>query len=89
MKYPDRVGKHVKCSVAGETYQAYVPNPLPPTPPIRMEKLSQLLEKANVAIGRLDGLSVTLPDPSLEPVQSLLNRWYYSHLSPCGRGRRA
>ena len=25
----------------------------------------------------------------LEPVQSLLNRWYYSHLSPCGRGRRA
>ncbi len=38
---------------------------LPPTPPIRIEKLSQLLEKANVAIGRLDGLSVTLPDPSL------------------------
>ncbi len=45
-----------------ETYQAYVPNPLPP---IRIEKLSQLLEKANVAIGRLDGLSVTLSDPSL------------------------
>ena len=28
-------------------------------------------------------------DSVLEPVQSLLNRWYYSHLSPCGRGRRA
>ena len=65
MKYPDRIGKHIKCSVAGETYQAYIPNPLPPTPPIRIEKLSLLLEKANVAIGRLDGLSVTLPDPSL------------------------
>ncbi len=65
MKYPDRIGKHIKCSVAGETYQAYVPNPLPPTPPIQIEKLSRLLEKANVAIGRLDGLSVTLPDPSL------------------------
>ncbi len=65
MKYPDRVGKYVKCSVAGETYKAYVPNPLPPTPSIRIEKLSRLLEKANVAIGRLDGLSVILPDPSL------------------------
>ena len=65
MKYPDRIGKYIKCSAAGETYQAYVPNPLPPTPPIQIEKLSQLLEKANVAIGRLDGLSVTLPDPSL------------------------
>ncbi len=65
MKYPDRIGKYIKCSVAGETYQAYVPNPLPPTPPIQIGKLTRLLEKANVAIGRLDGLSVTLPDPSL------------------------
>jgi hypothetical protein len=56
MKYPDRVGKYVKCSAAGETYQAYVPNPLPPpTPPIRLEKLSQLLE-----IVRQTGNSITI-----------------------------
>lgn len=65
MKHPDRIGTTIKCSVAGETYRAYIPNPLPPTPPIQIGKLSRLLEKANVAIGRLDGLSVTLPDPSL------------------------
>ena len=65
MMYPDRIGKYIKCSVAGEAYQAYVPNLLPPTPAIQIEKLSQILEKANIAVGRLDGLSVTLPDSSL------------------------
>ncbi len=65
MKYPNRTGKHIKCSIAGESYQAYLPNPLPPVPSIQIEKLNQLLEKANIAIGRLDGLSATLPDPSL------------------------
>ncbi len=65
MRHPDRIGKYLSCSVAGETYQAYVPNLLPPKPPIRLEKLNQLLEKANLAIGRLDGLCATLPDHSL------------------------
>ncbi|HEV2613995.1 MAG TPA: Fic family protein [Gammaproteobacteria bacterium] len=63
--YVERVGDQVKCSVAGESYVSYVPKPLPPHPAIEMEKLYPLLDQANVALGRLDGLSVILPDPSL------------------------
>ena len=65
MKYPDRIGKYKKCSVAGEFYQAYIPNYLPPKPAVQLEDLNKLLEEANVAVGRLDGLSMILPDPSL------------------------
>ena len=65
MHYQGRVGKYIKCSVAGEAYSAYIPQPLPPNPPIQIEKIYLLLDQANIAIGRLDGLSIILPDPSL------------------------
>jgi Fic family protein len=60
-----RVGEQVKCSVAGQIYYSYLPKPLPPVPAIEMETIYPLLDKANVALGRLDGLSIILPDPSL------------------------
>lgn len=60
-----RVGDQLKCSVAGEVYHSYLPKPLPPVPAIEMEAIYPLLDKANVALGRLDGLSIILPDPSL------------------------
>lgn len=63
--FPERVGEYIKCSVTGESYNSYAPKPLPPTPPIEMERLYPLLDQANVALGRLDGLSIILPDPSL------------------------
>src|SRR5690242_12621973 len=63
--YPERVGEYIKCSVAGENYKSYAPKPLPPIPPIEMERLYPLLDQANVALGRLEGLSSILPDPSL------------------------
>src|SRR5580704_19260041 len=63
--YPERVGNFIPCSVTGEGYKAYVPKPLPPTPAIEMEKIYLLLDQANLALGRLDGLSIILPDPSL------------------------
>lgn len=63
--YPERVGEHIKCSVAEEAYYSYVPKALPPVPSIEMDKIFSLLDKANVALGRLDGLSIILPDPSL------------------------
>ena len=63
--YTERVGEYIRNSVAGETYNAYVPKPLPPMPPIEMEKIYPLLDQANIALGRLDGLSIILPDPSL------------------------
>lgn len=60
-----RVGQRVRCNVGGEVYYTYSPQPLPPAPSLEMEKIYPLLDQANVALGRLDGLSNILPDPSL------------------------
>lgn len=60
-----KVGDYVKCSVVGESYKTYIPHALPPVPSIQMEGIYSLLEQANIALGRLDGMSVVLPDASL------------------------
>lgn len=61
-----RVGLYIKSSgVGGEYYNAYVPKDLPPNPPLDIAQLYPLLDRANVALGRLDGMSLVLPDPSL------------------------
>ena len=61
-----RVGRYIKSSaVGGESYDAYLPQPLPPHPPLDMTELYPLLDQANTAIGRLDGMSMVLPDSSL------------------------
>lgn len=61
-----RIGQYVKSAVIGhEGYSAYVPTPLPPDPPIDMTGLYLLLDQANTALGRLDSISLVLPDPSL------------------------
>ena len=47
-------------------YSAFIPNPLPPDPPLRLtDELHDLLERSNRALGRLDGLATLLPDPAL------------------------
>jgi Fic family protein len=48
-----------------ESFRAFVPPPLPPKPAVKLEPLQRLLEEANQALGRLDGLASILPDPSL------------------------
>lgn len=64
--YTNRIGTYIKSSVtAGESYSSYLPKNLPPDPPLNMDALYPLLDKANVALGRLDGMSLVLPDPSL------------------------
>lgn len=61
-----RIGRYIKSSVVGgEYYTAYLPKPLPPEPPKNMQQIYPLLDKASVAVGRLDGLSVVLPDTEL------------------------
>lgn len=61
-----RIGRRVKSSiVGGESYNAYIPQPLPPEPPIDIGNLYPLLDQANTALGRLDGMSMVLPNPSL------------------------
>ncbi len=52
--------------VSGETVHAFVPRPLPPDPPLVLSgALSSRLDRAHIALGRLDGVSGTLPDPHL------------------------
>ncbi|MCL2007190.1 MAG: Fic family protein [Treponema sp.] len=46
-------------------YKTYVPKPLPPVPGIKIEEISTLLEKANFAIGELNGIVENLPDPAI------------------------
>jgi Fic family protein len=66
MDLKQRIGRYIKGSVAGgESYSAYVPQPLPPNPALNMQEFYPLLDQANTAIGRLDGMSILLPDRSL------------------------
>lgn len=59
-------GELVPGSLASERYQAFVPYPLPPDPPVDMTaEIFLLLEAANRALGRLDGLAALFPDPDL------------------------
>ncbi|MBA4184974.1 MAG: Fic family protein, partial [Acidobacteria bacterium] len=54
------------CSTAGEPFAAFMPNALPPTPPLNLSgEHFDRLERANRALGKLDGLSRFLPDVSL------------------------
>jgi len=53
--------------LSGElTYKAFIPKPLPPDPPILFNpELLNLLSRADRAIGRLDGILNTIPNPDL------------------------
>ena len=47
-------------------YRAFVPKPLPPQPPVRMDcEMWMVLSEADRALGRLDGAMETLPNPDL------------------------
>ena len=46
-------------------YTAFVPTALPPDPSIDLGRLVPLLSSADQAIGRLDGVGLTLPNPDL------------------------
>lgn len=59
-------GQYVTSLVGGEAVRAFVPDPLPPRPPMQPdEALTLQIERANVALGRLDGVSAALPDTRL------------------------
>ena len=59
-------GAYEATSVAGEKRRAFVPDPLPPDPPLAVDgTLQQALESAVLALGRLDSASAWLPDRAL------------------------
>ncbi|MBV9156026.1 MAG: Fic family protein [Acidobacteriaceae bacterium] len=59
------MGRYVTCRIPQESYRAYIPPPLPPNPPVDLSGLESLLERANQALGRLDGIALVIPDPDL------------------------
>jgi Fic family protein len=60
-----RLGTYISTTTAGETVRAFVPAPLPPNPPVDLSGLYQQLDRANKALGRLDGLTTLLPNTQL------------------------
>lgn len=59
-------GRYEVTTTAGERVEAFVPDPLPPQPPLGLSgPLQALIERAALSLGRLDSVSVLLPDTSL------------------------
>ena len=53
-----QTGYFVPVPSAGEKCQAFVPNPLPPDPPLQLdEDLQEVMHNAVLSLGRLDGLA--------------------------------
>src|SRR5436309_10976532 len=58
-----RAGRYVR---QASGYRAFMPAPLPPRPPVRIEgDVQARLAEASLALGRLDGSIQTLPNPDL------------------------
>jgi len=62
----DITGKYVVSNVSGESVRAFVPNPLPPVPPLDISgKLLKKLDRAMQALGELNGVVRNLTNPEL------------------------
>ncbi|NMM19479.1 MAG: Fic family protein [Rhodoferax sp.] len=62
----DATGRYATSIAGGETVRAFVPFPLPPVPAVDLSGTRQTaLEKATLALGRLDSIALLLPDPQL------------------------
>ena len=98
----NRAGRFV---VQPSGYRAFVPAPLPPEPPVDVGSgILTLLSKADIALGRLDGLVKVIPDPDffvgmyvrreavlssqIEGTQSTLEDLLEVELEPDTRDRR-
>lgn len=63
MDYPYRAGRFIQQHTG---YKAFIPEPLPPDPPVVYDgALQTLLSEADRNIGRLDALASMLPNPDL------------------------
>ncbi len=60
------IGYYEESVIAGEKIRAFVPDPLPPQEAIIFDAPRQrLLERATLALGRLDSITLLLPDPDI------------------------
>src|SRR5450759_865874 len=54
------IGTYITNSLSSESFRSFVPKPLPPDPPLKLsDEHYDLLDKATLALGRLDGLTST------------------------------
>jgi len=61
-----QTGRYEVSSFGGESVRAFMPASLPPDPPVSLEgSLQTRLERAALALGRLDSLATLLPDTGL------------------------
>ena len=59
-------GRYEITTIAGEGIKAFIPAPLPPEPPLEIDNRRQkLLERGTLALGRLDSITLLLPNPDL------------------------
>lgn len=59
-------GSYQVTATGGEKVAAFIPQALPPVPPVLLDALRQArLERALLACGRLDAITTLLPDPDL------------------------
>lgn len=59
-------GRYVKGTTADEPFKAFVPDPLPPDPPIVWsDALRRRFDQALLALGRLDAVTAHVPDTGL------------------------
>lgn len=58
-------GRYAISSAYGEAVRAFVPDPLPPTNLHLSDSALRALDRATLALGRLDAISALVPDPGL------------------------
>ncbi|MCH9635537.1 MAG: Protein adenylyltransferase SoFic [Chlamydiales bacterium] len=59
-------GRYLSISSSGEKVEAFIPNPLPPSPPlVWSDELKEKYDQALLLLGRLDAVSILLPSTSL------------------------
>jgi len=59
-------GRYLIKTAMDEKIRIFIPNPLPPEPPLYLSSgRGQLLEQAILALGRLDSISLLLPEPDI------------------------
>jgi Fic family protein len=60
-----RIGRYITQDSSGESYKAYIPQKLPPDPPVNLALLYPSLEKATLALAELNSIIKTIPNTSL------------------------
>jgi len=59
----NRAGTFRTVTTGDESYAVFHPKPLPPRPPLDVAPLQDLADRGNQALGRLDGVTLLLPNP--------------------------